>query len=144
MEQLPLNQNGTETCSFPLGQSRLSRRQLQAIPFFVLAKSVDEASKKSKISRNTFTRWLKDPNFRAEVQKVRERVLGEAIGRLQISVDRAVDVLSELMDTDQNAIRLRAAEKIVDFFFRIKETNEFEERLAKIEAILFEQKGPSV
>jgi negative regulator of replication initiation len=139
MEQLALNQNGSETCSFPLGPARLSRRQLQAIPHFILAKSIDEASKKSKISRNTFARWLKDPNFRAEVKKVREQVLAEAVGRLQISVDRAVDLLSELMEADQKSIRLRAAEKIVDFFFKIKETQDFEQRLERLESIVLER-----
>jgi len=48
------------------------------------------------------------------------------------------------MEADQKSIRLRAAEKIVDFFFRIRESQEFEGRLEKIEAILFEEKGSNV
>jgi hypothetical protein len=144
MEKQIVEQTRAEKCSFSLDNSPLSQRQLRAIPHFIFAKSIEEGSRKSKISRNTFTRWFKDPNFRAEFQKVREQVLAEAVGRLQISVHRAVDVLSELMEADQKSIRLRAAEKIVDFFFKIKETHEFEERLEKIEAILFEQKGSSV
>ena len=131
------NDTFTENCS-------LSRRQLRALPHFVFARDVTEGCRNSKVARGTFHRWMKQEAFRSEFRRVREETLKEAIGRLQISVHRAVDVLGELMEADQKSIRLRAAEKIVDFFFKIKETNEFEERIEKIEAILFEEKGSNV
>jgi len=73
-----------------------------------------------------------------------EEILREAVGRLQLSLHRAVDVMADLLDAEEKTIRLRAAQGIIENFFRIKETNEFEERLEKIEAVLFERKGAAL
>lgn len=138
-----LMQNYAETCSF-LNNSSLSKRQIRAIPYFIFARTIEEASRDSKISRNTFRRWWKNEAFREEFRKVREGIISEALGRLRLSLDASVNVLAELLQAEEKSIRLRAAEKIIENFFKIKEAHEFEERLEKIEAILFEQKGFSV
>jgi len=135
-----MEQKSAEKCSFS-EDSRLSRRQIRAIPFFVFARNIEEGARNSKIARNTFTRWMKNEAFRQEFHRVREEILREAVGRLQLSLHRAVDVMADLLDAEEKTIRLRAAQGIIENFFKIREANEFEERLEKIEAVLFEQKG---
>ncbi len=138
-----MEQKNAEKCSFS-DNSRLSRRQIRAIPFFVFARNIEEGARNSKIGRNTFTRWMKNEAFRQEFHRVRDEILQEAIGRLQLSLHRAVDVMADLLEAQEKTIRLRAAQGIIENFFKIKETNEFEERLEKIEAVLFEKKGPAL
>jgi hypothetical protein len=135
-----MEQESAEKCSFS-ENSCLSRRQIRAIPFFVFARNIEEGARNSKIARNTFTRWMKNEAFRQEFHRVREEILREAVGRLQLSLHRAVDVMADLLDAEEKTIRLRAAQGIIENFFKIREANEFEERLEKIEAVLFEQKG---
>lgn len=87
---------------------------------------------------------MKNEAFRQEFHRVREEIMREAIGRLQLSLHRAVDVMAELLEAQEKTIRLRAAQGIIENFFKIREANEFEERLEKIEAVLFEKKGSAL
>jgi hypothetical protein len=135
-----MTQNNQESLIFSENPS-LSRRQIRAIPFFVFARNIEEGSRNAKISRSCFKRWWRNEAFRQEFHRVRDEIMREAIGRLQLSLHRAVDVMADLLDAQEKTIRLRAAQGIIENFFRIKETNEFEERLEKIEAVLFERKG---
>ena len=130
-----MTQNDSKSFIFSENPS-LSRRQIRAIPFFVFARNIEEGSRNAKISRACFRRWWKNEAFRQEFHRVRDEILREAIGRLQLSLHRAVDVMAELLDAQEKTIRLRAAQGIIENFFKIREANEFEERLEKIEAEL--------
>lgn len=57
-----------------------------------------EAADKAGICRNTLYEWLKIPAFSAELQRQRERAVGEALGRLELNVVKAVDALGTMLD----------------------------------------------
>jgi len=118
----------------------LSRRQKEAIPFLLGAKSVEEGCRNAGLSKATVFRWLRQDDFRAEVQRQREAVTTEALQRLKASITAAVDTLVALTGSQEESIRLRAAQQIIDFCLKIRDGDEIESRLERVEKIILERK----
>ena len=64
----------------------------------------------------------------------------ESIQRLKANVTKAVDGLIELTGDEEKWIRLRACERVLDFFLKFKEMEVIEGRLEKIEKIVWERR----
>jgi hypothetical protein len=86
------------------------------------------------VSEQTIFRWLKLPEFQAELRELKRIVIERSLGKLQNLNDKAIQTLSELLDCQSSpAARCRAASIIltknhesIDFF-------EYSERLRLIE-----------
>ena len=118
----------------------LNRRQRAAIPYLVTAKSLQDGCEAAGISTSTLYVWLKDDAFRDELEGARSRVIEESLRRLKAGISGAVDGLIELSDDKNKLIRIRACEKIIDFFLKVRELDEIERRLESIERIVLERK----
>ena len=119
----------------------LTRKQTEAIPHLVGAKSLEEGRKKARIGKATLYAWLKDEGFRSELERQRRLIITDAIERLKAGITKAVDGLIELSEDKEKGIRLRACEKVLDFFVKTKEIDEIEKRLERIENIILERQG---
>ena len=119
----------------------LTRKQVEAIPHLVGARSFEEGCRKARIGKTTLYQWLKDDAFKSELERHREEVIREALERLKTSVTRAVDGLIALSEDKEKGVRLRAIEKILDLFFKTREQEEIEGRLEKIERIILERRS---
>jgi len=114
--------------------SRLTSNQLKTLPWCLDSKSYDEACKQSNISRETLYRWLKEPLFKSELDRLRNEVFSNAINRLKANTTKAVDVLSKLMDRDDcPAVQRAACNAILNHTAKYRELEEFEKRLQAIE-----------
>jgi hypothetical protein len=111
----------------------LTRKQREAIPFLVGARSLEGGRAKAKLSKSTLYKWLKDEAFKAELKRQREAVISEALDRLKAAIGQAVEGLTGLMDADEKNIKIRACERVLDFFLKAKELEEIEERLSELE-----------
>ena len=129
--------NSTETNDI---QNPLTRKQIEAIPYLVGAKSLEEGCRKAKVAKTTLYQWLKNESFKTELERTRERVTREALDRLKAAITRAVEGLIHLAQDKNKSIRLRACEKVIDFFLKVKEADEIEGRLEKIEKIILERR----
>ncbi len=116
--------------------NRLTRKQRECIPWLIGARSLEEGRLKAKVSKATLYKYLKDSAFKAELERQREAVTKEALDRLKAALGKAVDELAGLIDADEKNIRLRACERVIDFFMKTKELSEIEERLTAIEKAL--------
>ncbi len=121
-------------------EQSLTRKQLEAIPRLVGARSFEEGCRKARVAKSTLYQWLKDETFKNELEKQREVVIREALERLKTSITMAVDGLIELAGDNEKGIRLRAIEKILDFFFKVTEIEEIEARLQKVERVMLERR----
>ena len=119
----------------------LSRKQREAIPHLLGARSYEAGCKKAGLSKGTFYRWLKEEAFKTALERQREEIIKESLQRLKFAITKSVDGLTELVESEEKGIRLRACEKIVDFFFKVKEVEELEGRLEKIERIILERRS---
>jgi hypothetical protein len=111
----------------------LTRKQREAIPHLIGARSLEEGRRKAGVSKNTLYTWLKDEKFKAELDRLREEVISDALDRLKRSIADAVEGLTKLMSAKEKNIKIRACERVLEFFFRAKELEEIEARLSELE-----------
>ena len=118
----------------------MTARQLKAIPFIVSSPTYTEGMQKAKVNRSTFYKWLKDPDFKTELDRERDEVASEAFGVLSQSLTKAVETLVGLLNNKDDRLKRLTAKDIIDFIIRHKEIEDLEKRLAAIEQRLDNRK----
>jgi len=120
-------------------KSKLTDRQLKAIPHVVSSPTYTEGCTKAKINKTTLYKWLKEPEFKAELDRQRDEVAAEAFGVLSQSLTKAVETLVGLLDNKDDRLKRLTAKDIIDFIIRHKEVEDLDKRLAAVEQRLSEQ-----
>ena len=114
----------------------LPPRQLRALPYFASAPSVSAGADRAKIARRTFERWMKDPSFRGEVERLR----GEAAALAQTEFEglllQSVLTLTDAMNSPNESVRVAAARSAASIFLRIREDKELHKRLDTLDGAL--------
>ena len=121
-------------------KTKLTGRQLKAIPLIVVSPTYTEGCKRAKLNRTTFYKWLKMSEFKAELDRQRDEIAAEAFGILSQSLTKAVESLVGLLDNKDNRLKRFAAKDIIDFIIRHKENEDLNKRLTEIEKRLAEKK----
>ena len=121
-------------------KTKLTDRQLKAIPIIVTSPTYSEACKKAKLNRATFYEWLKEPEFKAELDRQRDEIAAEAFGVLSQSLTQAVEALVSLLDNKDDRLKRLAAKDVIDFIIRHKENEDLDKRLTEVEKRLAEKK----
>jgi hypothetical protein len=85
------------------------------------------------IGERTAHRRVSDPSFRARVARMRARTVEAAMGRLTEGMVGAADTLRQLLEAESETVRLGAARSVLEFGVRLRETVDFEARLAALE-----------
>jgi len=114
-------------------QNGLSERQIKALPYFVGSTSDAEACRKAKISKQTYYEWLKDPEFKRELKRLRNLVIEDALEQLKAHTNKAVTTLVGLLNVDNVAIQRGVANDILSYVARYKEIEELECRIDALE-----------
>lgn len=127
------NQQNTE-------KTKLTARQLKVIPVIVASPTYSEGCKKAKINRTTFYKWLKKPEFKAELDRQRDEIAAEAFGVLSQGLTKAVETLVSLLDNKDSRLKRLAAKDVIDFIIRHKENEDLDKRLKEVEKLLAEKK----
>ena len=120
-------------------KSKLTERQLKAIPIIVVNSTYTGGCKKARLNRTTFYEWLKIPEFKAELDRQRNEIAAEAFGILSQGLTKAVETLVSLLDNKDDRLKRLAAKDVIDFIIRHKENEDLDERLTAIEQRLSEQ-----
>ena len=121
-------------------KTQLTARQLKAIPVIVASPTYSEGCKKTNINRTTLYKWLKKPEFKAELDRQRDEIAAEAFGILSQGLTKAVETLVGLLDNKDDRLKRLAAKDILDFIIRHKENEDLDERLKEVEKLLAEKK----
>ena len=111
----------------------LTERQKKAIPSIVTSPTYTEGCKKAKINKTTLYKWLKDPMFKAELERQRELVVAEAFGVLSQALTKAVENLVDLMDDNDVRVRRLACKDLISFHIMHAENEGLAKRMAAIE-----------
>jgi hypothetical protein len=106
---------------------------MKALPFFVTSSSEAAACRAARIAKQTYYDWLKDPLFKAELKRLRESAVQNALETLKIHASKAVDTLVGLLDADNLILRRQAANDILQHIGKFKELQEIEHRIAVLE-----------
>lgn len=119
---------------------KLTARQLKAIPHIVSSPTYTKGCKKAKINKTTLYKWLKEPEFKAELDRQRDEVAAEAFGVLTQGLTRAAETLVNLLDNKDDRLKRLTAKDVIDFIIRHKENEDLDERLKEVEKQLAEKK----
>ena len=109
------------------------RSQQKAIPYLLSCKSYAQAAKEIGISENQIYDWLRDPEFKSELEKQRNQVTEEAINILKMNTTKAAEALGELLDSSNEAIKRGAANDVLNHVVKFREMQEFENRINRLE-----------
>ncbi len=123
-----------------MSKVKLTDRQLKAIPHIVGSPTYTEGCKKAKINKTTLYKWLKELEFKAELDRQRDEVTAEAFGVLSQSLTKAVETLVGLLDNKDDRLKRLTAKDVIDFIIRHKENEDLDERLTEVEKRLAEKK----
>lgn len=112
----------------------LSKRQKQALPIFASNLTIEEACERAGISRNTFYEWLKEPQFKSELDRLRNEIVSEAVNHLKVTSTKAAKTLGNLLERDDSpTVQRAAANDVLGHVMKFMELKELEDRLADIE-----------
>jgi DeoR/GlpR family transcriptional regulator of sugar metabolism len=103
--------------------------------------SVTAAAGQAGVSESTARRRLAKPAFRRLVARLRGQMLEAALGRMAENMTRAADKVARLIDSDNEAIALRAARTLMSLGLRLRDSVELADRVHEIERELARKKG---
>ena len=94
--------------------ANLTKKQLQALPYLVASPTMADAAKIAEVPRATLYRWMEDPEFREEYERLGEAA--NAVVRTEMNglMLKAAAVFSQGMDESFNESRLRAAQAMME------------------------------
>ena len=115
------------------GGSTLTTRQAKFLPVLLGSANYTEACKKGRGSRDTLYQWLREPEFKTELQRRREELAAQGYALLSQSVRKAIETLVGLLNTWDDRLKRLAANDVARHFLKYKELRELEDRLAAIE-----------
>ncbi|MFL5330040.1 MAG: hypothetical protein ACJ8C4_14135 [Gemmataceae bacterium] len=96
--------------------------------------TVEQAARQAGLSDRTIYRRLKDPEFRKELQAVRDDMVRRSAGMLTAAAGEAVKTLAALMSSGvPPATRLGAARAVLEIGIKVREVSELAERVANLE-----------
>ena len=121
-------------------KASLTKRQQRAIPILLTSPTYTDAAQKARVGGNTLYNWLKDPTFKAELERQRDEITEQAYALLSQNLIKAVEVLTTLLDDSDKRLKRLAAKDILDFFIKHIEMRALEERLEAIEECLDSKK----
>ena len=111
----------------------LSHRQRRAIEALLASKSTAEAAAQSGIGARTIERWKREPGFQDGYRAASRERLAETVGRLRTAASEAVDTLRQALQADAPAVRVRAAQVLLDGAIKV-EVDDLARRVDALEA----------
>ena len=115
------------------GGGKLTPRQLNALPELASSRTIEEASERTGTGRATIYRWLRNPAFAMELYLYQQQVLEATRAKLASHMMRAVDVLGELLQSENDSIRRQAARDILTVVLHLEKHFEVVQRVEKVE-----------
>ena len=114
----------------------LTAKQKKFIPEYLKTGSIKEACNKVKISEITYQNWRNDSEFMAELKKQQDKLYNDSLDKLKTLSDSAINTLKRLLDSNNEAIKLRAANAILDNTFKFVESKDLKERIEALEELI--------
>ena len=101
--------------------SPLSSRQVRALPVLAASLNIPQAAQATGVSKRTIHRWLKQENFRTELDRIKSEIAETTRQELKVLTEYSYRVITELMEDPDPMVRLRAARFVIQIGVRICE-----------------------
>ena len=122
-----MEQNGTDDAA------DLTNRQLAALPYLTASVSLSEGARLADIGRTTLYRWLEDPEFREELERLRSEAAALARVELQGLMLKGIVVLAEAMEDPNLYVRVRGAQAALSLALKAIDIKELQRRLDRLD-----------
>jgi hypothetical protein len=116
--------------------STISVRQSRAIPIILQARSIEAGCSQARISKTLFYQWLKVSDFAEEYKRQKDILVSEAMESLKASLNKAVNTLTALLDTENESLKRAVSNDILGYYLKLHEIEEVEFRLTRLEQSL--------
>ena len=93
--------------------TNLNENQLLAIPLVAQGVSGKDIANKLNVAKETISRWKKNPEFQAEVNKLLKEYREETQHKLRSLINLALEVVREDLENTNSEQRLATALKII-------------------------------
>lgn len=121
--------------------AKITKKQETFLIYLMETSTIVEACSKAGIANGTGHKWLNDPTFKKEYNRLRRETLEMATNKLQQSAIQAVEILAAVMNDEETPAtsRVHASKVILDNAFKSYSIFELEQRMGELEALLSEQ-----
>ena len=117
-----------------LDKTNKTNRRGRAVAALLFRRSVTEAAKDLGVSAKTLSRWLADSSFQADLRAAEAEAVTFASRRLVSLAAGAIDTLDYLrVNATSDSVKRQAACDLLSYLIRLKELNDFESRLLRLE-----------
>lgn len=96
-------------------------------------KNLRDVAEAAQVTERQVRRWLQEPAFRRELAEAQRALKVDGLRRLTALQAKAIDALDGLLEDEQGALRLRAAQAILNARSMLEDSLETEERLQALE-----------
>jgi hypothetical protein len=122
----------------------LKPQQVSFLSCLFTSPSVEAAANRAGISRRTGSRWLhEDPAFQKALAQAKQEAMAQAVTLLSTLATAAVTTLGQNLKAMEPAVQVRPAHILLDACLKLRAEEQLEERLAELEGVLLDLKGPS-
>jgi hypothetical protein len=111
-------------------------KKSRALAALASGSTVKVAAQAAGVHERTVFLWLTDPAFKADVNKLRARLVDQTLGKLSRAATRSAAGLAKLLDNPDANIRLRAATAVLDRLVAYREHADLVARLDELESKL--------
>jgi len=121
---------------------KLTVRQKRAITALMETPTLAEAAALAGVNPRTLHRWLDTQAFRAGLSAAEGAAINNVSRRLVQLGDKAVDALESVLDNPNQkgaGNKRLAAQAILDNLLKLRELRSIEERIANLEAVIYEK-----
>ena len=114
--------------------SELTFHQQSALPTVAVSRTLAQAARDSGVAERTLRRWLQDPSFRDQLDRLRAEAYDLARSQLQAAVPQLISIVAEIaVEAEDPAVRLRAARYLVTHGAKLNEVDRLHSRLRGLE-----------
>ena len=117
----------------PGEESALTPRQAKFLPILLASPTYTQACQAGRVSRETLYEWLRQPGFKAELDRQRDELVAQGFALISQSVVKAVETLVGLLDGSDGRLKRLAARDVLDQHAKFRELDDLTRRIEAIE-----------
>ena len=114
-------------------EDSLTPRQTAALPYIAAEPNLVRGAQAAQVGRRTLMRWLNDPAFRAELERIRENIADLAYTELEGLTLKSVMRLDQLLDDPDPNVRHRALKTALSLSLNVRDQRDLRQQLEAVE-----------
>lgn len=114
-------------------EDSLTPRQTAALPYIAAEPNLVRGAQAAQVGRRTLMRWMHDPAFRAELERIRENIADLAYTELEGLTLKSVMRLDQLLDDPDPNVRHRALKTALSLSLNVRDQRDIRQQLEAVE-----------